>query len=117
MQVQLHKPFDANIDPSCSLHKATDHLLYWIGTAKTEVPEKGKVWKYGVVVFGQARVRTKGGGGAPASHMHHAYGTPSDPFPGAIQQEKHLVVFGMGSVTTSALVKSLCTIRQITRGQ
>ena len=28
--------------PSCSLHKATNHLLYWIRTAKATVPERAK---------------------------------------------------------------------------
>ena len=31
-----------HIDPSCSLHKAKKHILYWIGTAKTMVPKKVK---------------------------------------------------------------------------
>ena len=39
---QLHQHFDTHIDASCSLHKATNHILYWIGTAiaKMMVPKK-----------------------------------------------------------------------------
>ena len=40
MELHPHQHFDTHIDPSCSLHKATDHILYRIGTAKTMVPKK-----------------------------------------------------------------------------
>ena len=39
MEIQLHPHFDTCVDPSCSLHKATNHILYWIGTAKMMVPK------------------------------------------------------------------------------
>ena len=38
MKLQLHQHFDIHIDPSRSLHKATNHILYWIGIAKTMPP-------------------------------------------------------------------------------
>ena len=63
-------------DTSSSLHKATNHILYQIGTAKT----KGqKVWKHGVAMFGLARVRTMGGGVASSSiagQKHHQHLSP-----------------------------------------
>ena len=40
MESQPHQHFDTRVDPSCSLHKATNRVLYWIGTAKTMVPKK-----------------------------------------------------------------------------
>ena len=40
MELQVHQHFATHIDPSCSLSKATNHILYWIGTAKTMVPKK-----------------------------------------------------------------------------
>ena len=67
MGLQLHQHYiDTHMDPSCGLHKATNHILYWIGTTKTMVPKK-TVRKNGVV-FGQARVRTGRGGGGGAGH-------------------------------------------------
>ena len=51
--LQLQQHFDAHIDPSCSLHKTTNHVLYWIGTAKTMLPKKSagtrgrRVWTSG----------------------------------------------------------------------
>ena len=41
-ELQLHRHFDVHVDPSCSLHKATNHILYWIGTAETIVPKKAQ---------------------------------------------------------------------------
>ena len=59
-----HRDFETHFDPSCSLHKATTHILYWIGAAKTMVPPKSsKVQKHGVTMLAQARVRTRRGGG------------------------------------------------------
>jgi hypothetical protein len=46
MELQLHHHFATHIDPSCSLHQATNHILYWIGTATTMVP-KNKTQKCG----------------------------------------------------------------------
>jgi hypothetical protein len=40
MELQLHQHFDTHIDPSSRLHKAKNHILYWIGTAKTMVQKK-----------------------------------------------------------------------------
>ena len=41
MGLQLHQHYiDTHMDPSCGLHKATNHILYWIGTTKTMVPKK-----------------------------------------------------------------------------
>ena len=40
MELQLCQHFVTHIDPSCSLHTATNHILYWIGTATTMVPKK-----------------------------------------------------------------------------
>ena len=40
MELHLHHHFDTYIDHSCSLHKATNHILHWIGTAKTMVSKK-----------------------------------------------------------------------------
>ena len=42
MGLQLRQHFHTHIDPSCSLHKATNHILHWIGSAKTMVPKKGQ---------------------------------------------------------------------------
>ena len=42
MELHLHPHFDTHMDPSCGLHKATNHILYWIGTAKPMVPKKGQ---------------------------------------------------------------------------
>ena len=33
-ELPLHQYFDNYIDPSCSLHKATGHILYWIRATK-----------------------------------------------------------------------------------
>ena len=33
MYRQLHHHFATHIDPSSSLHKATNHILFWIATA------------------------------------------------------------------------------------
>ena len=64
VELQLHQHFDIHIDHSCSLHKATNHISYWIGTEKNDGSKKGpKVRKHGVAVSGQARVRTNGEGG------------------------------------------------------
>ena len=60
-KLQLHQPLATQIDPSCSLHNATDHVLYWMEPQKRWL-RKGPKRKHGVAVFGQARVRTKGGG-------------------------------------------------------
>ena len=51
MGVQPHQRFATHTDPSCSPHNAADHSLYWI------------VRKHGVVMSGQACVRTGRGGG------------------------------------------------------
>ena len=54
------------IDPACSLHKATNHILCWIlyWNRKNDGSKKSpKVRKHGVAVFGQARVRKRGEGG------------------------------------------------------
>ena len=52
------------------LHKATNHILHWIRTAKTMIPKKNpKVRKHGVALFGQARVRTRGGGLLVCFHL------------------------------------------------
>ena len=40
MELQRHQHFATPVDPSCGLHKATNHIVYWIGTAKTLVPKK-----------------------------------------------------------------------------
>ena len=42
MGLDPHPHFDTHMDPSCGLHKATNHILYWIGTAKPMVPKKGQ---------------------------------------------------------------------------
>ena len=64
VKVQLHQHFDTHIDPSCSLHQATNHVLDWIGTAKTMVPKRGpKVRKHRVAVLVQ-------GGGLPCCVVH-----------------------------------------------
>ena len=55
-------PFATHIYPSCSLQKATKHILYWIGASEGSKKDP-KVRKHGVTVFGQVRVRTTGGGG------------------------------------------------------
>ena len=39
MELQLHQHFATHIDRSCSLHKDTNHMLYWVGTAKMRVPK------------------------------------------------------------------------------
>ena len=41
-ELQLHQQFAPHTDLSCSLHKATNHILYWIGSAKTMVPKKAQ---------------------------------------------------------------------------
>ena len=44
--------FATHTDPSCSLHNATDHLLYWIGNRKNDASKNGpKVRKHGVAVL------------------------------------------------------------------
>ena len=64
MELQQHQHFDTPIGPSCSPHKATHHILHWIGTVKRVVPKKDpQVRKQGVAMFGQARIRTRKGGG------------------------------------------------------
>ena len=40
MELQLHQHFDTHIDPSCSLHKATNRIPYWIRTAETMIPKR-----------------------------------------------------------------------------
>ena len=40
MESQLHQHFDTHTDPFYGLHKARNHILYWIGIAKTMVPKK-----------------------------------------------------------------------------
>ena len=47
MELQSHQHFATQTDPSCSPHKATTHILYWTGAAKTMVPNK-KAPKCGV---------------------------------------------------------------------
>ena len=61
MELRLRQHFATHTDPSCSLHKATNHILDWIGPAKAMVPKQA-MRKHGVTVFGQARARTRGGG-------------------------------------------------------
>ena len=50
MELQVHQHFATHIDPSCSLHKATNYILYWIGTSKMMVPKK--IQKCGNTGFG-----------------------------------------------------------------
>ena len=40
MALQLHPHCSTHTDPSCSLHNATDHLLYWIGNRKNDGSNK-----------------------------------------------------------------------------
>ena len=42
MKLQLHQHFDAHVDPSRSLLKATNHIPHRFGTAKTMVPKKAQ---------------------------------------------------------------------------
>ena len=52
MESRLHPHFHTHMDPSCSLHNATNHLLCWMGAM---VPKQGpNVRRHGVAVFGQA---------------------------------------------------------------
>ena len=62
MELQLHQHFDTHMDPSCSLHKATNHILYSLldWNRKNNGSKKApKVRKHGVAVFGQARIRVR----------------------------------------------------------
>ena len=64
MESQLHKHFATHIDPSCGRHNATNHILHLDWNRQNEGWKKGpKLRKHGITVCGQARVRTKGGGG------------------------------------------------------
>ena len=42
MELHLHRHFATHMDPSCGLRTAANHILYWIGTAKTMVPKKAQ---------------------------------------------------------------------------
>ena len=42
MELHLHQHFDTHDGPSCSLHKATNHILYWTGTPTMMVPKQAK---------------------------------------------------------------------------
>jgi hypothetical protein len=65
MELQLHQHFDTHIDHSCGLHKATDHVLYWIRIAKTMVPKKTqKCRNTGFLRLDKPLLRQRG-------HNHH----------------------------------------------
>ena len=74
MELHLHLPFDTDIDPFCNLHKATNCMLYWIGTAKTMVQKYGNTGSpcLGKRMLGQG----KGGGGLFAQPVHSARCAP-----------------------------------------
>ena len=61
MELQLHQHIGTRADPSCSLPKATNHILCWTGTAETMGPKKPPPQKQSGETRGR-RVRTKGGG-------------------------------------------------------
>ena len=66
MELQPHHHFATHTDPTCSpAQRYKPHSLsHW--DRKNDGCQKGpKVRKHGVTVFGQACVRTRGGGGSP----------------------------------------------------
>ena len=72
MEVQLHQLFATHMDPSCSPHKATNHILYWIANPKTMVPKKTQKCGNTRSPCLDKPVLGRGGGGIPLKHLFAA---------------------------------------------